>query len=731
MVIQNKFYCLELSNSNGEILSFKNAKGREFILSEKCGELFALLMINDKNESVVLSGNNTENGVTFSTENDQMVLSYSKVCGYDINVKVFIRHPENEPFVYWKIQVNNHSGLHLDKIDFPKVIVPNDLVATGGTGRIFTSMMEGLVVEDASIRESFSPILYTDGVATGWGGKYPGACATQFSAYYCDMGGLYLAAHDKYCNPKIIEYYKENGGIKLEFKLYPGMDDTSNFMLEFEMVLGVFDGDWYDAADIYRKFIEESDIIQLPKLKNNKNIPEWLKADPIIVCYPVRGEIDSEIDETKIEEYFPYTKATPYMKELQNSLDSAVMPLLMHWEGTAPWAPPYVWPPYGDVENFHQYIKELHDSGNFVGVYCSGISWTDQSLLVPSYNKKKEFEEENWQSALLVGPDQTTDYTWKMIRQSYELCPACQKTKDVAINEFEKIIAGCDVDYVQFFDQNLGGGTYACYGRNHGHCFGPGKWKNEEMLKIAEGMHSILRKYDKEDKVLIGCEGNAAEPFVNHFIFNDSRHNINYWSGNPVSAYNYIFHEYVCNFMGNQNTSSWTTDFGKNPENIYYRYAHSFVQGDILTVVLKNKGQIHWDWCTPWDAPEIDQKAIRSYIGGLNSWRKNVGKEALLYGRMVKPFAYDCGLYEEDIINGGKHTYKSVEAACYLLDNGRKQQVFVNFLPYEQKIKVYLDKDVKATLIEDPFGKIRTTLSGEQVEIVVPARMVKILELEN
>ena len=44
---------------------------------------------------------------------------------------------------------------------------------------------------------------------------------------------------------------------------------------------------------------------------------------------------------------------------------------------------------------------------------------------------------------------------------------------------------------------------------------------------------------------------------------------------------------------------------------------------------------------------------------------------------------------------------------------------------------MYLDKDVNATLIEDPFGKIRTALSGEQVEIVVPARMVKILEIEN
>ena len=44
---------------------------------------------------------------------------------------------------------------------------------------------------------------------------------------------------------------------------------------------------------------------------------------------------------------------------------------------------------------------------------------------------------------------------------------------------------------------------------------------------------------------------------------------------------------------------------------------------DTLTIVLKNQGKIHWDWCTPWDAPEIDQEEIKSYIKNLNAWRKS------------------------------------------------------------------------------------------------------------
>ena len=99
------------------------------------------------------------------------------------------------------------------------------------------------------------------------------------------------------------------------------------------------------------------------------------------------------------------------------------------------------------------------------------------------------------------------------------MCPACEKTKQIATTEFEKIVANCEVDYVQFFDQNLGGGAYSCYIKSHGHSFGSGKWKNDAMIALTDRMLDVLDKHDKKNKVLIGCEANAAEPFINRFIF--------------------------------------------------------------------------------------------------------------------------------------------------------------------------------------------------------------------
>lgn len=727
--ISNKYYKLVLDDTNGAISSFINTTGKEFICTSDDRCLFELHVLDNNGDKSVLSSNNAT--CKLMQGKNITKIYYNNIGGQNISATARISYDSNSPFVRFTLQVNNHSNLHLDKIDYPQIVVPNDLVATGGKSHVFTPMMEGAVVDDIEIREKTYMGYHDVGYpACGWEGIYPGATPMQFMAYYDDDGnGMYFASHDKDCNPKVVELHKAQGGIKLEYQLFPGVDDTSDFNYGYDVVLGTFLGNWYDAAEIYRNFVEQSGIISLPKLKDNNNVPTWLKDSPVVVCYPVRGEVDSHFEETS--EYYPYTKATNVMLKLNEQLDSKVMPLLMHWEGTAPWAPPYVWPPYGDYNDFMQYIKDMHDSGNYIGVYCSGIAWTQQSMLAKSYNRRDDFDKLGIDKIIIRGPKHDT--SWSNVCGSvglrHDMCPSCEATCQIACDEFEKIIFGCDVDYIQFFDQILGGNTYACYDTSHGHCFGPGKWQTQSMHKLLNGMKSILTKYGKQRDVLIGCEGNAAEPFVNDYVFNDSRHNINYFFANPVPAYNYVFHEYVSNFMGNQNTSSYCTDYSKYPDNVYMRYAHSFVQGDIITVVLKDKGKIHWDWCTPWNAPEIAQDEIVSYIKLLNAWRKGVAKDVLCYGRMVKPLDYTCDKYCEDIIYGGKHVYNSVESACYVVD-GVKYQLFVNYLNKTQTVQVHLPSQSDVRLICDSNGNKVTQSICNEITLTLPARSVQMIIVE-
>lgn len=711
MKISNKYLSFTLSEKNGALLSLKNAKGKEFIHKTSSDRpLFTIKFLDKNGKSIEVNSNDA----IFSAEtiDDNVILDYKKIGNFSLYVTVKINLESNDNLSYWSLSLINETGNIIEWIDFPDVVVPNDLVARGGSSKLFWPAMEGVIIDDINIRDNtFIKYGHVGYPSKGWDGFYPGACPMQFMAYYNKDGGLYLAAHDDKFNVKSIEYHSAEDGIRMEYRLFPGVTDNTVYKYEYDMVLGVFDGDWYDAADIYRSWLETTNIVKLPKILENKKIPQWVKESPIIAVYPVRGIKDT--GDMSPNMYYPYTNGTKYIKNLHEKLDTNIMALLCHWEGSAPWAPPYVWPPYGDKNNFDEFADELHENNDLLGVYCSGIAWTNESTLCPEYNKTEQLEKDGLIDVMCAAPDQSVPYSLICngpIRWGYDMCPANDFVKETAVDEVKKILTQSSVDYIQYFDQNVGGTSYLCYSKKHGHPASPGKWQVNAMRNIFNEINMLIEKTGKEGKVLVGCEAAAAEAYVNELVFNDLRYNINYYCGVPVPAYNYMFHEYVTNFMGNQNTSYHIVDFEKYPDNIFYRFAHSFAQGDILTVVLKDSGKIHWDWCTPWDVVEVDQEGISQFIKHLNDWRKGIMKDAVQYGRMIKPLAIECKTFEQEVKTGGVHHFPSIISTRYLTDNKKDCQILVNYLGKEQTVKIKYNNKIK----------VFTDSTNNQYEIIDP-----------
>jgi hypothetical protein len=188
-------------------------------------------------------------------------------------------------------------------------------------------------------------------------------------------------------------------------------------------------------------------------------------------------------------------------------------------------------------------------------------------------------------------------------------------------------------------------------------------------------------------------------------LFNDARATINLAIGRPVPAYGYVYHEYVNNFMGNQNGVSHTIDIEKSPLNFLQRLAYSFCAGDLMTIIIRDDGEMIWDWGGSWSVPGPDREQTVRLIRNLSSWRQGAGKEYLIYGRMIKPLPVENRRKVPMITrpSGREIPFESVFTSNWLLPDGRKAQLIVNYLPEKQTVAVDVSgcKDIRQHLAAD------------------------------
>lgn len=675
-IFKNDLIELEFNMKEGYISSLCY-KGKQYIGAKI--PIYALALRDKKGELKRLN--------TF----DMSLTTFAKCsngfeCTYDLgewNVAISVKIEQE---IIWKLKIYGISDYAVEWVNFPQIAVPDDFADNGGNSKILWGFNEGTLIEDITAREKstldyFEPEYPCQGIM----GVYPAVVETQFMAYYNDHSGMYFASHDKDDYLKGINFVRENGGVKLEFRHFGGGNIGDGYNMEYPMVVKFFEGDWHDAAEIYRtwfKSLEKPDFIPI---KQNPKLPKWYSDSPVVITYPVRGRHDADV--MNPNKLFPYINVMPHVERFEKAFNSKVMILLMHWEGTAPWAPPIVWPPYGGEEELKKLVDALHKRGDVIGVYCSGIGWTINSN-VAEYNTQELFDEQNLKEEMCLSPEQTLPYSniCTIQRSGYDLCPTREFTVNT-VKEQVKSMVGAGIDYIQLMDQNHGGTSFFCYSQKHDHPYIPGKWQVDavkEMLKVAQ---------ENSGKTLFGCESAAAQSYIPYLLFSDNRFNIAYYVGRPVPMYSYIYHEYLNNFLGNQVCVDWHIDVDKSPESFFERMAYSFIAGDMLTVVITENGEIDWNWgkADKEKAPP-KQEHIETFVKNLNFWRRGKGKKYLHTGKMVKPFKVECEQYEIWRKRYRCAVVPRIPTSAWESDDGGYAQFLANFSDVERKCVVYVDE---------------------------------------
>lgn len=634
-----------------------------------CGKasLFAVKLRNHDGSGIIIDGNDcvfdSFDGKTARYVNDK------------IDVNVHLELSCDNANLLLRADVTNKTDGLVEWVELMSVDVFGKLRdEIGGKGAIVYPFNEGGLVTNMVYRESM-PYKYDEPQYPSKSGYsiFPNMICSQFLAYVVQNFGLYLGMHDNERTTKHIDFRYDGDCIKLQMRVFANVNYGENYTMPFDCVMTVFNGGWQSACDIYRNWLEQNLPCGLQKIADNKSLPQWYHNSPVTLIYPVRGERDT--GDMTPNGLYPYINVLPLAKKLANVTQSPVMSLLMHWEGTAPWAPPYVWPPFGGEKVFDDFVKAMHDENLLVGLYMSGMGYTLHSNVLPDYDCTQKCVDDGIANIVCTDSDGTAKgIICPQQRKGLDLCPACEQTKQIMSTEIAKL-CNAGVDYVQALDQNHGGNSYFCYSDKHGHVPAPGKWQwqhTAEMLQRA-----------KHDNVLFGCESAAAEPLIANLPFSDNRFQLNLYVGTPIPVYSYLYHEYVNNFMGNQVCAM----LNKTDNNYPYRLAYSFVAGDMLSIVVTGNGDVQYSW-DDWIQPRdkfVDKDIAFGFLSTLCKWRQGGARDFLHLGRMVQPLKLHCEKESFILDDGSAYHPDQVLTSAYTF-NGKTVQFVVNYNTHDADV---------------------------------------------
>lgn len=302
---------------------------------------------------------------------------------------------------------------------------------------------------------------------------YPCPGSMQYASYYGGGAGLYVAAADPDCWMKHIQWSADTKAATGELSLIlPAPDPLPKprqWELPYPAMVGVFDGDWYDSAQVYREWALRQKWCAEGPIATRRSIPEWFKEAALWLKYynepgKVLGELADHFD------YLRVPTAVHYYRYPVAKFDDNYPEML-------PAKPGYL-----------EGVRAMQALGAHVIPYTQGSIW--------------DMDTESWRlenGAAAAAKTEAGDfYLWPIAENTFAwMCPFTRQWQEKVFDFVSKQVWDYGLDGV-YLDVLSAGRARPCFDKKHGHPLNGGNYWGEGNRVLMRRLRDRIREREPE-----------------------------------------------------------------------------------------------------------------------------------------------------------------------------------------------------------------------------------------
>ena len=501
VVLENDLLRLTFDRATANLISMTDLKtGYEYIDSTTTPKTLWELVPLEKGHQFGLP---TEVSIS-SWSKRKAILKWRQVDGEGIEVTATVSLDKKRALSYWDIALEGFEGDKLMEVNYPRIsnikeFTEEEIALSNWTGRLYKNIRAKRKVLEQ--RRQNRPTM-------------------QLAALYGEEpSGLYIASNDTESMAKgsYFEFEGNTTTYKMVYML-PMDEKNSSFKSSYQTILGAFQGNWYDAAQIYREWALQQEWAKKNRLHSGKMNP-WLPETDIWMWN--RGRSNNVLTEAE---------------DLRQYLGDCNVSVLWHWWHNGPYddAFPEYLPPREGRESFVKAVAEAKKSGINMTPYMNSIQWGES---------RESWKELNIEQYVARRSDGSTHAHVYNAFTGNAITPMCMSQEfwrekysdlcDTVVNDY-----GCTGVYM---DQACL--YYRCYAKNHGHTVGGGNHWVKGYHKLVE----LIREKTAEANPILTGEG-SGEDWMAHLdgflTLEGSRERMSGLSSSSViPLFNAVYHE--------------------------------------------------------------------------------------------------------------------------------------------------------------------------------------------